>query len=80
MSERIERIDAVMARTSLKRTTIYTKIKEGEFPAGFHMGRARCWRASDIDAYILAHASGKAWRDVACSRGILEGRTCSKSD
>jgi predicted DNA-binding transcriptional regulator AlpA len=65
MTERIERIDIVMARTSLKRTTIYAKIKEGAFPAGFHMGRARCWRASEIDAYIETRASGKAWQSEA---------------
>ena len=65
MTERIERIDSVMARTSLKRTTIYTKIKVGEFPPGFLMGRARGWRASEIDNYIHIRASGKKWQPVA---------------
>lgn len=65
MMERIERIDFVMARTSLRRTTIYTKIKACEFPPGFLMGRARGWKASDIDAYIQVRASGKFWQPEA---------------
>lgn len=62
--ERIIRIDDVITRTTLKRTTIYAKIKEGKFPAGFLMGRARCWTASDIDAFIAMSAAGKQWETL----------------
>jgi predicted DNA-binding transcriptional regulator AlpA len=59
--ERIERIESVMARTSLKRTTIYAKMKEGRFPPGFLMGRARCWLRSDIDELVKIWSTGGQW-------------------
>ena len=61
MTERIERIETVMERTSLRRTTIYTKMKEGKFPPGFVRGRARCWLQSEIDEVLRLWAAGQEW-------------------
>jgi predicted DNA-binding transcriptional regulator AlpA len=65
MTERIERIESIMARTSMKRTTIYAKIKEGKFPPGFRRARARCWLESEIDELIRDNAAGRPWRGSA---------------
>ncbi|WP_415188036.1 helix-turn-helix transcriptional regulator [Rhodomicrobium sp.] len=61
VNDSIERIDAVMARTSMRRTTVYAKIKEGCFPPGFTRGRARCWLRSDIDRLLAIWAAGGEW-------------------
>jgi prophage regulatory protein len=49
----ILRINRVKARTGLARSTIYERIKEGDFPAQVSLGpRAVGWLESDIDAWI----------------------------
>lgn len=47
------RIETVAALVGLGHTTIYRKIKAGEFPEPIRMG-ARCtrWRASDVTAWL----------------------------
>lgn len=51
--ERILRIKEVMARTGLKRTTLYGKIAEGTFPRQLRISE-RCtgWRESEIEAWL----------------------------
>ena len=47
--ETLMRIDAVMALTSLGKTTIYTSVKAGTFPKPLKLSARRVvWRASDI--------------------------------
>ncbi len=49
----ILRINHVKARTGLARSTIYERIKEGDFPTQVSLGaRAVGWLESDIDAWI----------------------------
>jgi prophage regulatory protein len=49
----ILRINRVKARTGLARSTIYERIKEGDFPAQVSLGpRAVGWLESDIEAWI----------------------------
>lgn len=44
--------------TSLSRSAIYAKIKEGTFPAGIRLGeRAVGWRESDIEAWLASRPS-----------------------
>lgn len=52
-SERILRIKEVMARTGLKRTTLYAKIAQGTFPRQLQISE-RCagWRQSDIEKWL----------------------------
>jgi prophage regulatory protein len=53
MSEQILRFKALTEIVGLKRTAIYAKIKEGEFPAPVELGkRARGWRLSEVDSWI----------------------------
>lgn len=50
----ILRINRVKARTGLARSTIYERIKEGDFPAQVSLGpRAVGWLESDIEAWIV---------------------------
>jgi prophage regulatory protein len=51
----ILRIQDVMARTALSRSTVYLKVSRGEFPALAKLGeRAVGWSSADIDAWIAA--------------------------
>jgi prophage regulatory protein len=51
----ILRLRQVSARTGLARSTIYARIKAGEFPAQIPLGaRAVGWLEADIDAWIVA--------------------------
>ena len=52
-SKTIWRLSVVMARTGLKRSTIYDKISKGEFPHPIKLGlRAVGWIADEIDQWI----------------------------
>lgn len=58
MSETLYRLPKVKARTGLSRSTIYDKIKRGEFPKPVALSaRAVGWRQSDIDAWIASRIS-----------------------
>jgi prophage regulatory protein len=51
----ILRLRQVSARTGLARSTIYERIKAGEFPVQVPLGaRAVGWLEADIDAWIAA--------------------------
>jgi prophage regulatory protein len=50
---RILRMKQTKERTGLSRSTLYTLIKEGKFPAPISLGaRAVGWLSSDVDAWI----------------------------
>jgi len=52
-SLRILRFKQVSELTGLKHTSIYEKIKSGEFPPSISLGtRARGWVASEIEGWI----------------------------
>ena len=44
------RLPEVMRRTGLKKTTIYSQIKLGQFPAQIKLGRISVWLERDINA------------------------------
>jgi prophage regulatory protein len=49
----IWRLHEVMARTGLKRSTIYDKMKKGDFPLSVSLGpRAVGWIADEVIAWI----------------------------
>jgi len=51
--ERLLRLDHVMSRVGLGRSTIYRRINQGTFPAPVKLGhRAVAWRESDINRWI----------------------------
>jgi|AntRauTorckE5430_2_1112549.scaffolds.fasta_scaffold41066_2 prophage regulatory protein len=50
---RIERIDAVSARTGLPKPSIYRLMQTGQFPRSVKLSsRATGWRSTDIDQWI----------------------------
>lgn len=51
--DRMLRIDAVLDRTGLSRSTLYRKIERGEFPKQIKLS-TRCagWRESAINAWL----------------------------
>jgi prophage regulatory protein len=54
-SLRVLRMPEVMARTDLKKNTIYKRMKRGEFPQNFPIGgckRTVGWLECHIEAYI----------------------------
>ena len=57
----IERLPAVIRRTGLARSTIYLRIRAGEFPRPIPLGSAHMvgFLASEIDGYILALADAR---------------------
>lgn len=58
--DRIIRMNTVLGRTGLSRSTIYRKIAEGTFPAQLKIStHGAGWRESDIDRWI---ANPVAWR------------------
>ena len=53
MSHTILRLPAVIKRTGLSRSSIYLRIKKGEFPASISLGaRAVGWIEEDIDSWL----------------------------
>jgi len=51
----ILRRKAVETRTGLSRSTLYTYIRDGRFPAPVRLGsRAVGWVASEVDAWLTA--------------------------
>ena len=62
MAERFLRLKAVRERVPFSRSTIYAKIRLGEFPKPVNLGaRAVAWKESDIDHWIDARIlEGKA--------------------
>jgi len=59
-SLRIERKPAVLNRTGMSHATLYRRINEGLFPPGVTLGnRSVGWLAHEVDAMLVAFASGK---------------------
>ena len=58
--DRIVRLNTVLARTGLSRSTIYRKIAEGTFPAQLRISlNGAGWRESDLDRWV---ADPVGWR------------------
>lgn len=58
--ERMLRLPDVMLRIGLKKTAIYTRIKEGRFPAGRPLtGRSVAWPESQIDTIVQQIKDGE---------------------
>lgn len=46
------RLKQVLARVPICRSTLYAKIRAGEFPSPMKFGRLSFWLKSDIDDFI----------------------------
>jgi prophage regulatory protein len=65
--DRIIRLNTVLDRTGLSRSTIYRKIAEGTFPAQLKIStNGAGWRESDISRWV---ANPVAWRPES-GRGL----------
>ncbi|MGA9135814.1 MAG: helix-turn-helix transcriptional regulator [Terracidiphilus sp.] len=54
----ILRAKEVRERTGLSRSTIFLKIRRGEFPAGVSLGdRAVGWRSNEVDEWIASRVA-----------------------
>jgi prophage regulatory protein len=42
----------VMAKTGLRHTAIYERMRSGEFPASIKIGACARWLETDVDAWI----------------------------
>lgn len=60
MSERLLRRREVEERIGLKKSQLYARRQEGQFPQGVLIGNRRTgrWPESEIDAWIEAQLSG----------------------
>lgn len=55
---RILRIDEVLARTSISKSTLYNFIAAGTFPAPVRLGPRRVgWNSRSVDAWIESRAA-----------------------
>lgn len=55
MSHSVLRLPVVKKRTGLSRSSIYEKMKKGEFPGSIALGaRAVGWLESEVDAWLEA--------------------------
>ena len=55
---RLIRIDEVLKRTGLSRSSLYRKMKTGDFPANVALGeRARGWYECEVDHWISTRPS-----------------------
>ena len=62
--DRIVRMETVLARTGLSRSTIYRKIAEGTFPAQLKIStNGAGWRETDINRWIADPAGWRATND-----------------
>jgi prophage regulatory protein len=55
---RVLRLDDVVQKTGLKKNTIYSRMRKGEFPKSFRIGGCAAtvgWLEGDIDEYIRNH-------------------------
>ncbi len=59
MARRFLRLKQVREQVGLSRTTLYEKIKRGEFPRSYPLGaRAKGFLASEVDAWMEAQVKG----------------------
>ena len=69
-ASRILRLDKVLDRTGLSRSTLYRKLQFGTFPAQVRISE-RCvgWRESDLDRWL---ANPMSYEQPDSKRGALE--------
>ena len=53
-SDRILRLPDVKERTGLSRTSIYRKMKNGDFPNCVKLGAASGWKEAEVDQWVGA--------------------------
>ena len=60
----LERLPAVVKRTTISRSRLYALLKAGKFPKPLRLGaRAIGWRVEEVDAWIAARPAGGSWQE-----------------
>lgn len=60
-AQRILRLPDVELRTGLRKSSLYDRMKAGDFPQSVRLGaRARGWLSSEVDEWIAATAARRA--------------------
>ncbi|RZJ62564.1 MAG: AlpA family phage regulatory protein [Acidovorax sp.] len=78
--ERLLRIDDVCFMTGLGRSTIYAKIKAGDFPSAVQLhGTSVAWRETEVDAWIAARPAVGATPPVPPAQPAKPGRAALAS-
>ncbi len=73
--ERLLRIDDVCFMTGLGRSTIYAKVKAGDFPSAVQLhGTSVAWRETEVDAWIAARPAVGAVQPVPPALPAKPGR------
>lgn len=66
------RIDEVMRRTGLRRTMLYQKVREGEFPQQVSLGaRAVGWIDKEVDEWILTRGRARFAAQMEAAREVM---------
>ena len=56
------RLPAILKRTKISRSQIYSLMKQGDFPKPIRVGkRAVRWRLTDIENWIESRPQGGSW-------------------
>lgn len=56
---RLIRLPEVMHKTGLRKTSIWTKSKAGQFPAYVKIDGVTAWLEEEVDDWIKRHASAR---------------------
>lgn len=52
MTDRFIRIEDVMQRTTMARSTVYKRMSDGEFPRNRKIGRTAVWSEKEVSEFI----------------------------
>ena len=76
----ILRINEVMAMVGLRRTTIWSRVREGTFPAPVQLGGYRIgWRQSDVRRWINERPVGQLRKVVRKAAALKQAAPASVS-
>jgi prophage regulatory protein len=80
MAQSLLRLPAVVARCGYRRSSIYSLIRRGEFPAPVPLGpRIMAWDSDEIDDWIRQRLeSGRARRSGAMGHQSVGGAAASE--
>ena len=66
MNQRLIRLPQVKAMVGLGRSSIYDKIKRGEFPKQIKLGRSSGWVEAEVQTWISEQIQASRLEPVTC--------------
>ena len=66
MNQRLIRLPLVKSMVGLGRSSIYDKIKQGEFPKQIKLGRSSGWVEAEVQAWISEQIQASRLEPVTC--------------